>query len=98
EIAWFEAPFRIGIPAPGAGAGAGRVDEDAVIAAGVPLHPGVAFRGEVAALDIVDAGAADARRRALNAPLEYVHRDQLALVLHHCGERERLAAGAGAEI
>ncbi len=42
EVLGREAPFRVGIAPPGAGAGAGRVDQHAVEAPRVALHPFVA--------------------------------------------------------
>src|SRR6185437_11789744 len=93
-----EPPFGVGVAPPGPGAGAGRVDEDAVEAVRMALHPFVALAGERHALNDRDAGAAQALRRALEPALRYVAGDEVAAIGHAGGQRQRLAAGAGAEI
>src|SRR6266702_993791 len=51
-----------------------------------------------AALDIVDPGAAQPAAGAFEPPFGDIAGDELAAVLHLGGERQCLAAGAGAEI
>ncbi len=62
------------------------------------LDPRVALARKAAALDIMDARAPEPDSGAIHPALERVAGDDLALVLHGGGERQRLAAGAGAEI
>ena len=91
-------PPGIGIAAPGADTGAGRIDQHAVIGAGMALHPGIALGAEAAALHIVDARALQPYGRAIDAALQHVAGDDAALVLHRRRHCQGLAAGAGAEI
>ena len=103
EILRRAAPFGIRVAAPAADAEARRIDKHAVEATvfsfwGVMLHPGIALAGQRAALDIADAGAAQPLPGALQAPFRRVAGDELAAVSHRRGERQGLAAGAGAEI
>src|SRR6185437_14570896 len=98
EVLLGEPPFCIRVAPPGAGAGARRVDEDALEAAGMALDPFVALAAEDAALHDADTGAAQPLRRALQALLGDVAGDEMAAVVHRRGQRQRLAAGAGAEI
>ena len=62
------------------------------------LDPGVALARQGAALDIADPGAAQPLAGALQPPVGDIAGDELAAVLHLGGERQRLPAGAGAEI
>src|SRR5260221_2883937 len=98
DVVLREAPFGVGVTAPGAGAGAWRIDEDAVEAGGMALHPFVALASQDAALDDADAGTAQPLRRALQALLGDVAGDEMTAIVHRGGECQRLAAGAGAEI
>src|SRR5437762_10810914 len=103
EILRRAAPFGIRVAAPAADAEARRIDKHAVEAAflafwGVMLDPGIALAGQRAALDIADAGAAQPLPGALQAPFRRVAGNELAAVSHRRGERQRLAACAGAEI
>src|SRR5262249_33668191 len=98
EVERPEPPFGVGIAPPGAGAGAGRIDEHPVEALGMALDPLVALGRERPALDVADAGAPEPRRRTLEPRRRDVAGDQMTLVLHAGGERQRLATGAGAEI
>ena len=50
------------------------------------------------ALDVVDAGAAEPADRRLQSLGGDVARDDLAAVFHHAGQRQGLAAGAGAPV
>ena len=95
DVVRLVAPARIGIAPPGARSAAGRVDQHAIEAAGLALHPFVAGRQQMR-LDIVDAGAAQPHLGAVEPALRGVAGDQPALVLHGRGQRQRLAAGAGA--
>ncbi len=62
------------------------------------MTQGSRSRGEDAALDIADAGAAQPLAGAFEPPRRDIAGDELAAVFHLGGERQRLAAGAGAEI
>ena len=64
----------------------------------VALDPFVALAGQRAALDIVDPGAAQPARRAVEAAGRYLAGDELAAIGHSGGERQGLAARPGAEI
>src|ERR1051325_7905996 len=103
EVVRGGAPLPVGIAAPAADPETGRVDEHKVEAAVLPfrsvaLDPEIALGRERPALDIADPGAAQADAGALQAPSGGIAGDELAAVLHLRGEREGLAAGAGAEI
>ena len=90
-------PFGVGVAPPGAGAGAGRVDHDEVgRRPDVGERIGIAFGR--AHIGIVDAGARQPLMDRRQLALVAVGRDQPALALHHRRQRQRLAAGAGAEI
>src|SRR5579884_4414266 len=91
-------PFGVGVATPGAGAETGNVDKDAVEALLVALDPFVMLAGNHAALDIIDAGAAQPHPGALQSAGRDVAGDELAAVSHQSGERQALAAGPGAEI
>src|SRR5262249_19209003 len=88
----------IGIAPPGAGAGARRIDEDAIEADGVALHPFIARRGKRLTLHDANAGAPEALRRALEALFRDIAGNEMTAILHRGRERQGLAAGAGAEI
>ena len=62
------------------------------------LDPFVALARQRAALDIADAGAAQPRAARSSRQADDVAGDELAAVVHRRGERQGLAAGAGAEI
>src|SRR5215472_423231 len=94
EVLWPEPPLCIGIAPPGASAGARRVDENAIEALGVALHPFVTRARKRHALHDAGAGAAKALGGALEPPCGDITSDEVAAVLHRCGERQRLAAGA----
>src|SRR5262249_22998808 len=101
-----------GIAPPGAGAGAGRVDEDEVDAAGeigeriVLRLPPSAFALRAPAdrpfgcpdLHVAGAGALEALVHRREAALVEVGGKDLPAVPQQRGERQRLAAGAGAEV
>ena len=92
-----DAPFGVGIAPPGAGAGAGRVDQHEIGAAReIGEHVGLAARR--ADLDVARAGARDPFVDRHQLALVDVGRVDLAAIFHRCGERQRLAAGAGGEI
>src|SRR5439155_19108130 len=76
----------------------GRVDQHAVEGALLTLQPFGVVGTDRPALDIVRAGAAQPLRRAVEAALIDVHRHHAALVVHAGGDRQGLAAGAGAVI
>ena len=62
------------------------------------LDPFVALAGQRTALDIADPGAAQPARRALEPAGRHLAGDELAAIGHSGGQRQGLAAGAGAEI
>src|SRR6185437_7943055 len=95
ELFRSQPPFRIGIAPPRAGTGAGRIDENAIEALAVALHPFVALVGQRLTLHDAGAGPAQALRRALEPQRRDVAGDEMAAVAHGGGERQRLAAGAG---
>src|SRR5215472_4266526 len=88
EIGRGRAPFGVGIAAPAADPETRRVDKHAVETLLVVLDPGIALGRQRAALDIVDAGAAQALAGALQAPFRRVAGDELAAVLHRGSERQ----------
>ena len=90
-------PLGIRIAPPGAGAGAGRVDQHQIDAAR-EVGEFVAHRARRAHLHIAHARALEPGMDRRQPPLVGIGGVDLALVLHRGGERQRLAAGAGAEI
>ena len=86
-----------GIAPPGAGAGAGRVDQHEIDAAGEIGELG-ADRLRRAHLDVARARALEPVVDRREPALVVVGGVELALVLHRRRERQRLAAGAGAEV
>ena len=97
ERARAHAPLGVGIAPPGAGAGAGRVDQHQIGAAG-EIGKHVALAARRADLDVAHAGAREALVDRRQPALVDVGGVDLAAVFHRRRERQRLAAGAGAEI
>src|SRR6202048_3980547 len=89
-------PFGVGIAAPGAGSRAGRVDQDQ-IGGGPDIGERIVLAFGGADIGVMDAGAGQSLVDRGELPLVVIGRDQPALALHHRGNRERLAAGAGTE-
>ena len=85
-------PAQFGLAAPCAGAGAGCVDQHGV------ERPVGRFLFSQMCADDRRSGAPGARCEFLQDRLADVAGDDLALVLHHGRERERLSAGAGRKI
>src|SRR5690606_606824 len=98
EIGAETVPARVRVAAPRADAAAGRVDQNPVEHALVALDPGVALGLERATLHIVGASAAEADAGAVQPAAGDVACDHAALVRHGRGDRQRLAAGTGAEV
>ena len=90
-------PLGVGIAPPGAGAGAGRVDQHEVDAAG-EIGELVPHGFRRAHLRIVHARSLEPGVDRRQPALVEIGGVELAAVLHRRRERERLAAGAGAEI
>ena len=97
ERARAHAPLGVGIAPPRAGAGAGRVDQHQIGVAG-EIGEHVARAARRADLHVAHVGAFEPGVDRREAPLVVVGGVELALVLHRRRERQRLAAGAGAEI
>ena len=95
ERAGPHAPLGVRIAPPGAGAGAGRVDQHQIAARG-KVGDFAADRFRRAHLHVARARAFEAVVDRRQPPLVVVGGENLPLVLHHGGERQRLAAGAGA--
>ena len=95
ELLRREAPLGVGLPAPRAGARAWRVDHHAVEGAG-GLELALVLGGDD--LAVGDAGARQPLEDRAEAEAVEVVGDEPALVLHHRGERQRLAAGTGADV
>ena len=91
------APFGVRIAPPSAGAGAGRVDQHQVDAAGKIVEL-AADRFRRAHLDIARARALEPRVDRRQTALVVVGGIELALVLHHRGQRQGLAPRPGTEI
>ena len=97
QIGLREAEARVGVAPPGAGAGAGSVNQHAVEGLGAPFHPFVAWLQQMA-LDIVYAGATQPANRAVQPGGGDIAGDELAAVMHRHRQRQRLAAGARAQV
>ena len=98
EAAGAQAPLGVRVAPPGAAAGAGRVDERRRRSARRDPVTASARAARRADLDVAGARAGEAvvdRREAARVAVGGV---DLAVVLHQGGERQRLAAAAGAEI
>ncbi|RWV77504.1 hypothetical protein GW17_00061653, partial [Ensete ventricosum] len=92
-----DAPFGVGVAPPGAGAGARRIDQHQ-IAARFEIGEHILMAARRADLDIAGAGAIEPRMQWREPPRLAVGRIDLAVVVHSCGERQGLAAAAGAKI
>ena len=97
ERARANAPFGVRIAPPGAGAGARRVDQNEVGAAG-EIGEYVGLASWRAHLDVACVRARNALMDRCQPALVAIGRIDLAAIFHRCGERQRLAAGAGAEV
>ena len=97
ERARTNAPLGVRIAPPGADAGARRIDQDEIGSAGeIAQRFGVAPRG--ADLDVAGARPFDPLVDRRQPALVDIGRVNLAVVVHRRRQRQRLAAGAGAEI
>ena len=93
-------PFEVGIAPQRAETAARRIDQYAVDLAGQALDLDVVLVGDAAAGRTFDRpGARKPRLRACSDGLATRRtRRACPVIAHHCAERERLAAGAGAEV
>src|SRR5262245_46852688 len=90
-------PLGVGIAPPGADAGAGRIDEHEIGAAS-EIGERVARGARGAHLHVARAGARKPLVDGREPSLVGVGGVELPVILHHRGERQRLAAGAGTEV
>ncbi len=97
EVSLGQALPCVGVAAPHAGAGAGRIDEHAVETLCSALGPFVA-RLKQMTFDVRHTGAAQAADCVLQPRGGRVARHELAAVVHGHRKRQRLAAGASAEV
>src|SRR5208283_824087 len=97
DRAWREAPFGVGVTAPRAGSGARRVDQhETATPLEIGQHVGLAFRR--ADLHVARAGALQPHKDRREPAAVGVMSVDLAAVVHLRGERQSLAAAAGAKV
>ncbi len=97
ERAGARAPFRIRIAPPGSRAGTGRIDQNKVRRAN-NIAQQVVVTGRCTHLNTACTGSFKAIMDRREPPLVAVGRKQPAAVFHRRRQRQRLAAGAGAEV
>src|SRR5262249_57047587 len=90
-------PFGVGIAAPGADTGARRVDEHE-IGAVFEIGEQIFLRTRRSDLHVVNPGALKPLVDGGQPSLVGIRGVELPAIFHDCSERERLAAGAGAQI